>query len=436
MKSEKLLYQNVDYVDNRVEVIPFYRKYTNFMILFFPLTSFLVVPSVQGTTVITVLAAMLFGVLVGFPAGNNKFTYLRELFIFFLVYVIFSVISQFFNNLYELKLDEGLVLINKGGYMDYFYRSSHLTQTLYLLVSFIIYLFIKYYADESIITYIYWALRLLCLYAIYEFVYYKVTGASGDFLMNRKFGDTDGSLFQTTNIAGMALMRMKGYTGEPSMFTFTILPFWIMTYGLKRKLDGAILLICLVLSFSTTAYFSIIVFFTAWFLHKKRYKEILYVLIGILILLAVMQLDSLKHIFDSVYDFVFGSKLSGESSSSQDREGKLDYHFKYWTNLYFPQQLFGIGFGYIRSTDFVTTILVNNGLFGLIVFTLFVFRHLFIPIYNKDWSFCYTTGLFILYFIMMATVPEFSYPSLWIYLGLGYVLHYTSQKKLKNDEIL
>lgn len=407
---------------DEIEVIPFYRKCVNFMVLFFPITSFLLIPSIQGTTIITVLAGVLFAILVGFPAGNNKFIFLKELTIFFLIYIIFSVVSQFLNLFYELKLDDGLVLVNKGGVMDYFYRASHVTQTLYMIISFIIYLFVKYYADESIIDYIYWALRLLCFYAIYEFVYYKITGTSGDFVVNRKFGERDASLFQTTRIAGMSLLRMKGYTGEPSMFTFTIVPFWIMAYALKRRFDSALLLICLMLSFSTTAYFSIIIFFAAWFLHKRRYKEILYVLIGVLVLLAVMQLDSLKHILDSVYDFVFGSKLSGESVSSQDRGGNAAYHFYYWTQLHSLHQLFGIGFGYIRSTDFLTTVLVNNGLLGLIVFSLFVFKHLLIPIKDKDLAFCYIMGLIILYFIMMATVPEFAYPSVWTYLGFGYVL--------------
>jgi len=424
MKINRLLVQEDRFGLNEglTDTIPFYRKSINYMVLFFPITSFLLIPAVQGTTVITILAAMLFGIFVGFPAGTNKYIYLKELSIFFLIYIAFSVISQFLNLIYDLKLDTRIVLVNPGDYLDYFYRSSHLTQTLYLTISIVIYLFVKYYADHSIIDYIYWALRLLCFYAIYEFLYFLVTGSSGDFVTNRKFGETSASLFQTITIAGMRLQRMKGYTGEPSMFTFTIQPFWVLSYALRRKFDSVLLLVCLILTFSTTAYLSIIAFFVAWFVYKKRYKQIFYVMIVMVVALAILQLDAFRSTLDAVYDSVLGTKLSGASGSSQDRGGKFAYHLAYWANLHLPHQIFGIGFGYIRSTDFFTTMLVNNGVVGFLVFSLFVIHHARIDILKRDIAFCYITGLFIVYFNLMATVPEFMYPSFWIFLGLGYVL--------------
>ncbi|QNL52046.1 hypothetical protein H8S90_10980 [Olivibacter sp. SDN3] len=405
------------------DVIPFYRNCVNFMVLFFPLLSFLLVPAVQGTTVTTVIAALLFGVLVAFPAGNNKAMYIRDTTIFFMIFMSFSIISQFLNLIYDLKLSDELVLVNRGSFLQYFFRPSHITQSLYIIISFIIFLFVKYYADRSVVKYIYWALRLLCFYAIYEFVYFKITGGPGDFMTNRKFGDRDASLFQTTSAAGIRLMRMKGYTGEPSMFAFTILPFWALTYGLKRRFDNILLLVCLILTFSTTAYFSIILFNVAWFIYKKRYRQIFYVLLGALIILAVMQLDAFRDTFNSIYNSVFDSKISGDSVSSRDRGGNITTHFEYWMGLGWLHQLFGIGFGYVRSTDFLTTILVNNGLVGFIVFSCFVGKHFFVKIPDKDLAFCYAAGLAILYFIMLATVPEFAYPSLWIYLGVVYVFN-------------
>lgn len=423
--------ENYYLAQESTDVVPFFRNYINFMVIFFPLTSFLVLPSVQGTTIITVLAATQFSIFLMFPAGNNKMLYMKELLVFLVIFFVFSIISQYLNLILELKLDQNLVLVTKGGYLDYFYRSSHFTQALYLIISFIIYLFIKYYADESVIVYIYWALRLLCVYAIYEFVYYLATGNSGDFIMNRKFGDLDGSLFQVTNIGGMNFMRMKGYTGEPSMFTFTILPFWVLSYALKRKFDNILMLSCLVLSFSTTAYFSIILFNGFWFFYKKRYNQLLYVLLGMVTVLLVLQMDAFRSVTDSLYEFVFGSKLSGNSVSSKYRGGVFEYHMEYWSHLNLWHKLFGIGFGYIRSTDFFTTILVNNGLLGSLLFSLFVFKNFRIRLPNRDLSFCYFSGLIILFFIMMATVPEFAYPSLWIYLGLAYVFN----KSLKSYSI-
>ncbi|MFC0318114.1 MULTISPECIES: hypothetical protein [Olivibacter] len=425
MKNENFPLELSSYegvVNETYGVMPFYRSSINFAVLFFPITSFLLIPSVQGTTIISVLIAILFGVVCAFPAGNQKKMVLRDLSVFFLIYICFSIISQFLNLIYELKLDERIVLINQGMFLDYFYRPSHLTQSLYLMISVIIYLLVKYYADHSIIDYIYWALRILCFYAIYEVIFYMITGSPGDFVTNRKFGETSASLFQTTTIAGMRFQRMKGYTGEPSMFTFTIQPFWVLSYALRRKFDSVLLLVCLIFTFSTTAYFSIIVFFIAWFVYRKRYKQIFYVMIVVLAVLAILQLDAFRSTFDALYDSVFGNKLSGDSSSSQDRGGKFSYHLAYWTGLHFPHKLFGIGFGYIRSTDFITTILVNNGIIGFLVFSFFILKHTRIFILQRDVAFCYSIGLLILYFNLMATVPEFMYPSFWIFLALGYIL--------------
>jgi hypothetical protein len=59
---------------------------------------------------------------------------------------------------------------------------------------------------------------------------------------------------------------------------------------------------------------------------------------------------------------------------------------------------------------------------GIIVFTIFVLKNLWLKISDELVSICYKAGLFLVYLIMMATVPEFAYPSLWIYIALGYVL--------------
>lgn len=423
--------ENYQVKEEAETVVPFFRNYINIMVLFFPLTSFLLIPAVQGTTVITVLTALLFGVFTLVPAGANKGLYFKQFFIFLMLYILFSVISQSINLFSELKLDTDLVLVNKGNYLDSFYRMSHFTQTLYLVIAFILYLFVKYYADISLINYVYWAIRFLCFYALYEFFYFLATGASGDFVTNRQFADVSGSSFQLTNIAGVVLLRIKGYTGEPSMFTFTILPFWALSYGLKRKFDRYLTLICLLLTLSTTAYFSIVLFNAAWFIYKKRYKQIVYVMIFFVCLLAVLQLDAFREVTNSIYDFVFGVKLSGEAGSSQQREGNLLFHTIYWTHLNLGSKLFGIGFGYIRSTDFFSTLLVNNGIFGLLLFSGFVFTHFQVKISDGDIAFSYFVGLVLLFFIMMATVPEFAYPSLWIYLALAYVFH---EKKSYTDE--
>ncbi|RVU02463.1 hypothetical protein EOD41_00550 [Mucilaginibacter limnophilus] len=417
----------------------FVGRYINIMMLFFPITTFLLVPSIPGTTIITMLAAMLFVFVLFLPAGQNKMRFFNELLLFTAVILILSFCSQFINLVNGLKLDSDLVLINRKDYTRTFYRTSHITQTLSLIVGFVIYAYVKYFSNPSILKYVYWGLRLLCFYALYELAFYMLTGSSGDFMVNRTFGyeEKSASLFQTVNIAGINLMRIKGYTGEPSMFVFTVFPFWVLSFSLKRSFDNMLMLTCLVLTFSTTAYLCIILFLTYWIIYNRHFITLYYLCVAVVGMCFVLQLDQFQHLLDSLYNFVFAGKLEGESVSSRDRGNHFTGHLIYWANLNWLSQLFGIGFGYIRSTDFFSTLLVNNGLIGFILFSWFVLRNLLLNINGRIIEICYKLGLVLLYLIMMATVPEFAYPSFWIYIALGFVLSRAAQqaKTLTEDAI-
>jgi hypothetical protein len=121
-------------------------------------------------------------------------------------------------------------------------------------------------------------------------------------------------------------------------------------------------------------------------------------------------------------------KIGGNSVSSRERVKSFLNQIEFWSGLNGFSQAFGIGFGYVRSTDFFSTILPNNGIVGLVIFTWFVFKNLWLDIAIPILSICYKAGLIIVYFIMMVSVPEFAYPSLWIFLALGYVLRHLSHQ--------
>lgn len=403
----------------------FTKRYVNILMLFFPITSFVLVPSVPGTTIITVLSALL---MITIPLSatlkEEKGIFFIELTYFFCIVIVLSFVSQFMNLVTHLKLPDDLILINRADYTRTFYRASHITQTLSLIMGFIIYGFVKHLSNEAIIKYIYWGLRLLCFYALYEFILYAATGINGDFMANRKlgYGDTSASLFQTFSLGPISLMRLKGYTGEPSMFVFTVFPFWVLSFALKRRFDMYLLLTCLVFTFSTTAYFFMFLFISYWFIHKRHYQVFYYMCVGIIVFCFVIQLNAFQHLFDSLYNFVFGGKIGGNATSSRERAKSFVDHIEFWASLNGISQLFGIGFGYVRSSDFFSTLLPNNGVIGFIIFTWFTLKNLWLDIAIPILSICYKAGLLIVYLIMMVSVPEFAYPSLWIYIALGYVL--------------
>jgi len=401
----------------------FVERFINIMVLSFPCTTFLVAPSVQGTTIITVLSTILFLLVMAVPS-EKKPAIMRELFWFFAIVIVLSICSQFFNLLFELKLNASLTIINLNKYLDTFYRISHITQTLYLISGFIIYLLIKYYSGPNLLNYLFWGIRLLCLYAIYEFAYFLIMGENGDFVTNRTLGysEIDASIFQTMNVGGVNLVRIKGYTGEPSMFTFTAFPFWVLTFGLKRWIDNALLLFCLVFTFSTTAYLSMSLFILFWFIYKRQFKLIILTGFFIVAVMLILQMESFKVIFDRVYNSVIEVKLSGESVSSKSRAGAMENHLEFWSHLPLLSKFVGIGFGYVRSTDFFSTLFLNTGIVGFVIFANLFVKNLFLKIADIDLRKCFQVATVLLFFIMMATVPEFSYASLWIFLGLGFVM--------------
>jgi hypothetical protein len=361
---------------------PFIKKYINILMLFFPVTAFLLIPTIPSTTITTVFAGLMLLLIPLSSFKEEKTQFAIEMLYFFSVLFVLSFCSQFINLITHLKLTNNLILINRNDFTKTFYRASHLTQTLSLIVGFIVYTYVKYFSKETIINYIYWGLRLLCIYGLYEFCFYILTGQSGDFVVNRTFGggEKSGSLFQTVNLGGLSLMRFKGYTGEPSMFVFTVFPFWILSFGLKRTFDQYFLLGCLILSFSTTAYLSIIMFFTFWLIYKRQFQIFYYLCIFIVFVCFILQLDRFQHLLDSIYNFVFAGKIEGHAASSRDRSNAFNNHVSFWASLNGFSQAFGVGFGYVRSTDFFSTIIVNNGLIGFLVFTSFVLKNLWLTI--------------------------------------------------------
>jgi hypothetical protein len=408
--------------------VKFVKKYVNFLMLFFPIISFLLIPTIPGTTIITLFAGILCFMIFLMPLGAQKEKFINELIAFFCVIIVLSICSQVINLLVTLKLPSDIILINPKDFTKTFFRISHITQSMSLVVGFTIYLYIKYFADWKTINYIFWGIRLLCFYGIYEFLFYMIFHQNGDFFLNRQICVKFSYPFKKNWICGISILMMKSYNREPSMFVFTSFPFWVLAVGLKRRFDSLLILGCLLLTFSTTAYFCILLFTAFWMVYKRQFNLIFYMLIGVAAFCFILQLDAFKHLFDSIYKMVFASKISGNTSSSIQRSAHFFIHINYWANLNFFNQLVGIGFGYVRSTDFLSTVLVNNGVVGFILFTTFFYNKLLFKIKPDQLLYTYKIALVLLYFILMTTVPEFAYPCLWIFLGLGYVLSAETKK--------
>lgn len=80
--------------------------------------------------------------------------------------------------------------------------------------------------------------------------------------------------------------------------------------------------------------------------------------------------------------------------------------------------LFGIGFGYIRSSNLFTTLLVNTGIIGVLSFSYFYLKDFSLKAQNfiKQGN---NSIILVLFVISMVAVPEFSYLSFWIFLAIS-----------------
>jgi len=265
-------------------------------------------------------------------------------------------------------------------------------------------------------------LRILVILGFAEFILFQITGINGDLISNRVFNNKpgSGSLFQTITLGGHRMQRIKSLTGEPSMFAFSLVPFWILCLPLRRYFDFALFGLALLLSFSTSAYLGIIILlFGACLADRRLLKPILYILPVCLLILTCLYLWSPA--VNKLVHSVFIDKFSGTNQSGSERSSYFLNQFTYWKDqLNVIGKFIGIGFGYVRSTDFLSTLLVNNGIIGVCLFTWFYFKHAFVHLKNLQFKKYYIMALIAAFMILMGSVPEFAYLSLWILLSVPY----------------
>ncbi|MED4135711.1 hypothetical protein P4668_25300 [Priestia megaterium] len=407
--------------------LPAADRYFKWLALFLPISSFLLIPSVQGTTIGYFLAFFLFVFVAMFKGVRSKF-YI-DFIKLSLVFGFITVAAQWILGARSYVSLDGLRLVDETLY-PVMMRSSMITQSIYLIPCFLLMVFVKNFYNEKWDKYAFRGAILISIYGIYEFLYFFVFKDNGDFISNRTFGDGshEGSLFQTYTVAGMALQRIKSLTGEPSMFALTILPFWIYSMHLKRKFLSIFFFIVLALSNSTTAFLGIGMYILLYIRYNfqsvfKMYFVVLFGFIG------CMFIGFNKIIL--FFQTNFGAKLSAQNVSGAERTMYMQQHLEYFMDMPFMSKLFGLGFGYARSTDFFSTILVNTGIIGTLLFTL-LFLYPVFKLGYSDKEIGLKCSLIVLYVAMMISVPEFSYLSIWLFLGISY--YYVDKAKRKQRE--
>jgi hypothetical protein len=313
-----------------------------------------------------------------------------------------------------------MILVSSEGPESSFMRSSLITQGIYLATCVLFFLYIVRYlqsvgSPDQVIKLANIGMLLFLAFGLYEFVGYFLTGHNVDFLSNRVTGEyLTYSTFQTIPLGGVALPRMKSLAGEASMFAFSTVPFAVLFYYMKKS-TWMLCLAAALLSTSTTAYIGIFCFLVIDMVISRRISKIL-----LSAAIAVMYLWLTKTgWFMDLIDFAL-SKFRLEHMSGMNRMDNFSNSLAYFANSDMFHKLFGYGFGYIRSTDGITTLLINTGLIGLVVFVVF----LLYPFVGMKCNTGYRRGLLaatIVEVVMVLTsVTEFFYLHMWFIAALSW----------------
>jgi hypothetical protein len=388
-------------------------------LLFLPISSFLIIPSIQGTTpgqIFAFLSLLVVNVFCG-HAIKSKFNH--DLIVIVSTFIFLNLLSQLTLSLSNPNLSN-LPLINNRDY-SVLLRQSLFTQSLYLIAAVICFLYFKYFYSRNLDKYIFLSIIFLASYGIYELIFFAIFHKNGDFITNRLFDDFKvpgyGSLFQVLQIGSLSISRIKSLTGEPSMYSLTVLPFWIYSFHCKRYKTSFFIMITLLLTFSTMAYLGLLIYlFFALIFSRFRYKHLYAIFIGSFFIVIILLIINREFVF-SLANQIFIEKP--ESNSGIERYEGYTTTFNFFINSSIFSKLFGIGFGYVRSTDFFSTLLVNNGIIGFTIYSLFFIY----PVVKLDNTFRNTglkLSLIVIYFIQMIGVPEYSYLSSWLFLGISY----------------
>ncbi|MBD8621107.1 hypothetical protein IFT67_19535 [Sphingomonas sp. CFBP 13728] len=398
--------------------------YFKLLLLVAPIQSILVTP-VQGTTPAFVVIGGGLVILAG--TGRRYGRLWSMLLAFTLLYSIYMALSMSGYLIDQPDLSQLNVV--RDVFIVGSLRQTHLTQGMYLLGP-VLFCYLTYsFYQEAFLKYAYYGILILALYGFYEFVFYAIFHTNGDFLSNRDFGDLDkvsaglgdnneagfvsGSLVQQSNLFGAGFMRLKSLVGEPSMYALTVTPFAVYAFVRRWRLIFGILLLSLFMGGSTTALLGLATGI-GYAYTRQRQDAVLYIIAFLLVFTLLYFTTQPVH---DALDSVLFEKLNSVSGNQRSDLFMAHAHVVLDGNI--VRTLFGLGFGTVRSTDMLSTMLANVGMVGFILYSIILLAPCFL-LQRKGDTDAIVGALLAVYFMEMITVPEYAYLPPWFMVSLGF----------------
>jgi hypothetical protein len=385
-----------------------------------PVTSFLLIPSVQGTIPAYVLGfASVFLVLFsrnGEEPAIEQSRYFKLVLLVAGLWLLLLCGSQL-GHLLSNRHDFGDMMLNSPTDTRVVLRPTLYTQSLYLAACVCIALFFRFYFRAEWMRYVLWGGWLLAIYGIYEWLFFLIFQQPGDFIGNRTYGEEmhTGSWSQTIQMGPFSLLRIKSTFGEPSFFSAAVIPYLFLAVQNKRKWLSAALLFCLVFSTSTSSYVAFPFALILYCLFQRK----LNLSIALLVLLFAGAILTLYYAYPETFDSIFTAKLSGENDSGaihQDMAEALKESVKTFTLM---NRVFGIGFGYYYGNVF-GNILINTGWIGLAIYLYAFLKPAFLLRAADSQGLALKVAVATIFFLYYINVSELFLPTTWMFLGLAY----------------
>ena len=386
--------------------------------LFMPVTSFLLIPAIQGTIIPYMMGfGSIVFVLTKITSGRFSPEIVGYFKSFILVGVLWSALlvgSQLADMINPPNDVLSMFTISTKSRL--LMRASLFTQSIYLLACVMIALYFRYFMPEKWMKYVYLGGWFFALYGLYDWAFYLVFKTSGDFIANRTFmgGDHPGSWAQGISLGPLQLIRLKSCLGEPSFVAAVVIPYLLMAIDGRKRVLTALLFIAAVLTTSTTVYLGMLVTFVIQIILSNRSRG------PGLVVLAIfgLALVALKLLYPDFFDSIFGQKFSGDNDSGNGRMKNIEEYLHLYSQFNILNWIFGVGFGYLYFT-LGWALTANTGLLGVGSFLYTMLKPAFLLPREPGYEWL-KISMFSIVIVMILSVSELFIPTTWMFIGLAH----------------
>ena len=333
---------------------------------------------------------------------------INTLFFLFILYCIATVIFPFFLS------DEKIEIMNQDGeYVRLGFSSSNITQIAYLLFCAVFLNYILKYKNKDKLSgniiksfnYGFYAVVAICLYQIIAF----------------RFNLPFDKLFRQSVHGNIQGTRIYGPCIEASMLCYYLITALIVVLqtgkGVLRCVFSVLSVFIGIYTYSSTYIVGAVLILLVMAIRVilniyKKYSWKTYIMLGIIVLVGISACvifrEKIFYLVKELYE-----KLTQKNDSGLERtETMLKMSV---IGLKYP---LGVGFGSARSKDLLSTWLCNIGIFGVLLFLLFV---LDLALRAGSKRIKYLSPFILVIILSFISVPEPYNLFIWFYLFYYYV---------------